>query len=85
MRCRSFFCGIASISFTAERLIETLYFSTPFEVFNDVFVREARFVHSIFKCCQVLRIFSKAELYSFIDQVRHRSFGLSSFDPECSM
>jgi len=65
--CRSFFWGIASISFTAERLIEILYFSTPFQIFYDIFVRITWLIYSIFKCSEIFSIFGKAKLYSFID------------------
>lgn len=60
MSWRNFFCSMASISFTAERLIETLYFSTPFQILYDVFIGQAWFVYSIFKGSKILGIFRKA-------------------------
>jgi len=51
---------MASISFTAERLIDTLYFSTSFQIFNDVFIRQAWLVYPVFESSKVFGIFNKA-------------------------
>jgi len=51
---------MASISFTAERLIEILYFSTPFQILYDGFIRQAWLVYSVFKGSKILGVFRQA-------------------------
>jgi len=49
-----------SISFTAERLIDTLYFSTSFQNFNDVYIRQDWLSHPAFESSKILSILNKA-------------------------
>jgi len=65
--------------------METLYFSTPFQIFHDVFIRQAWLVDSIFESSEILGIFDKAYLHSLVDQVRHRSLSFCCFEPKSTV
>jgi len=69
MRRRSSLRRIASISLMAEGLIRTLYLPTLFEVFQNFFERQIRFVSTLLKCSQILCVLGQMELYRFIDQI----------------
>ena len=56
IRCRSFLRGTDSISLTAEGFKTTLYFSTPFQILHNSFVRQVGLVHTLVKCRQILGI-----------------------------
>jgi len=76
IRCRSFLRGMDSISLTAEGFKTTLYFSTPFEILHNSFVRQVGLTHTLVKCRQILGILRQAQLHGFIDQVGDRPIRL---------
>ena len=49
--------------------METLYFSTPFQIFDDVFVGQTGFIYPVLECGKVFGIFGKTEFHRLVNKV----------------
>src|SRR5437867_12072396 len=85
IRRRSLFAEIASISFTADGLMKSLYLATPLQVFDDILELEKWLRGPLLKRCEILGIFSEAVSHRVVDELRDRAVRLGRLEAERAM
>src|SRR5512135_3645316 len=82
IRTRSRLGLMASSSFTADALIDSLYAATLPEVPDHGFERGVGFVHPFLDCGEVLRVFGERNSDGIVDHVRDRAIGRGSLQAQ---
>ncbi len=70
IRCRSFWEGMASISFKTDDLSRTLYSATPFQILDNLFKIQERLPCPLSEGGEILGVFRQLMPDRFVDDLR---------------